>query len=616
MRNIFLISVLLVLAFPATIGAQTLAIHKFAGTVTIDGERPERAIVTAFIEGNDVASAKVVRGRFALSVIQPSGMRFSGKIISFKVDGNPVKSTRRWEEGGSGTVDFSVKTAPALTSTPRPWVKPILTPTPRLRVKPIPTSTPRLKVKPTLEPTNRPWARPGITPKPDPRLTPVKIAPEPTARPALKPLPVPKGNADQERVCFDVKKYHSAPSDEGTIIRTLDRVPVSGGDAVSLTGTTHYDGDSRVLRVFKDDGLWGYLIPQRWKGVPPTRKDGPARVCVISDTTQNNLPDSTPEISPRPPSRTGIDLAVFINSGSDREKVDLVCSGISSRSDESEVRCQVLDPGNAADARARSGPGQWPIIVKNNGGASASDYIVDIVLSSDLIAPVQYAAPLGPVISEDVLIEPGRLDNGPPLGTNSSAVVHVGIGPLPLGIRPGRYGLCAVVDPGNLLLESDEKNNVFCLPVEIYESSNDESGFSGTVLIDGNPATAGTVIASYIKGERIIESDVTDGIYSLIIEQPQEVSFEDEIVEFRLFIPNSTGSESKGILLSQTGIWEAGNIEDIDFEVAQKRGFLINPPIGDIGSSLPWNNIDTNTLSIVGIILTLITAGIPLFKGD
>ena len=124
------------------------------------------------------------------------------------------------------------------------------------------------------------------------------------------------------------------------------------------------------------------------------------------------------------------------------------------------------------------------------------------------------------------------------------------------------------------------------------------------------------MLASYVNGQKISESDVTDGYYSLRIEQPQGESFEGETVEFRLFLPGTTDGQSKGILLSQTSSWEAGNIENIDFEIAQQRGFLINPPIGNIGSDLPWNRIDTNTLSIVGIILTLITAGIPLFRGD
>ena len=601
LRNIIFISVFLALACPAAVSAQAVSIHKFAGTVTVDGRNADGAIVTAFIDGSNVASSKTIRGRYTLSVVQPSRRSFAGKIISFvvvgEVAGNSFKhkneNTVRWKEGGSDTLNFSVKIAPQLT--------------PKRRVKPIVTPQSPLRVKPTITPARKPKIVPKRT---------IKLDPKPTARPTLTPPTKPRGNTEREGICFDVKKYYGAPNDDGTIIRTLDRIPVSSGDAISLTGTTYYDGNSRVLRVFNDDELWGYLIALRWKGTPPLLKDNPARACVFSNATQKHLPDSTPGSSPKSPNKPEIDLAVFINSGTDREKIDLVCSGMSPGKNQSEIRCQVLNPPNTMDVKTRLDPSQWPIIVKNNGATAVSDYIVDIVLSSDLKAPIQYAPPLGPVISEDVLIEPGRLDNGPPLGTNGSAVVHVGIGPLPNGIHPGGYGLCAVVDPGNLILESNEANNVFCLPIEISEFSYYESGFSGTVLVDGNVAIEGAVIASYIMGKKISESEVTDGIYSLIIEQPQEETFEGKTVEFRLVFPSDTGIKSGGMLLNRTGTWEAGNIEEIDFKLAQKRGFLVNPPIGEIGSGIPWNNIDGSLLSIIGIILTLIAAGIPLFKGD
>ena len=247
---------------------------------------------------------------------------------------------------------------------------------------------------------------------------------------------------------------------------------------------------------------------------------------------------------------------------------------------------------------------------------AVSDYIVDIVLSSDLIAPVTYAPPLGSTVSEDILIEPGRLDAGPPLGPKSSAVVHLGIGPLPNWIRTGEYGICAVVDPGNLVLETNETNNVFCLPILIHESSNSESGFSGSVLVDDNPVSEDAIIASYINGHKISESMITDGAYSLLIEQPQNEDFQGKPVEFRLFLPDATGGEPEGILLDQTGAWEAGNIARVDFKLRPKRGIFLNPPIGELGFKNPWNNIDTNLLSAVGILLTLLTAGLTLFKVD
>jgi len=49
----------------------------------------------------------------------------------------------------------------------------------------------------------------------------------------------------------------------------------------------------------------------------------------------------------------------------------------------------------------------------------------------------------------------------------------------------------------------------------------------------------------------------------------------------------------------------------------KKRGFFMNPELGVPGSpGLTWNTIDGNLLSVIGIVLTLVTAAIPLFKSD
>ena len=310
------------------------------------------------------------------------------------------------------------------------------------------------------------------------------------------------------------------------------------------------------------------------------------------------------------------DLTVRIDTGLKREPIKLLCSGMSETSGPNTVLCQASNTQDKGGHSSALSPNQWPIIVGNKGGVIVTDYIVDIVLSSDLAAPVKYAPPLGPNITEDVLIAPGRLDDGPPLGANSSAVIRVGIGPFPDEIRPGKYGLCAVVDPGNLVEEADETNNVFCVPAELSEFSKSEAGFSGTVYLDDTKMVNDATISSYIDGERTGETNVSDGSYSLLISQPLDKDFGGLTIEFWLSVNGDNEDNAQGILLDQTGHWEAGNISEIDFRLKKTRGFLINPPLGEFGSQLSWNNIDANLLSIVGILLTLITAGISLFKSD
>ena len=199
MRNIFLIVFFLALAFPAVISAQTVPTHKFAGTVTIDGISANGATVTALIDGSRVASSKTIQGRYTLSVTQTSRSSFSGKIVSFDVSGNPVKSTAIWKAGGSRELNISVRTAQRVT--------------------------PKPEVRPTLSPTSRP-----------------KTSPE-----------------DEKTWCSDIKEVFGAPDGNGTIIITLERLPVLQGSFISLTGT-NYDGNQTVLREYHYDGFWEYLI--------------------------------------------------------------------------------------------------------------------------------------------------------------------------------------------------------------------------------------------------------------------------------------------------------------------------------------------------------------------
>ena len=255
MRNLFLIAVFFALSFPAAVSAQPVPTHKFAGTVTIDGVSANGATVTAFIDGSRVASSKTIRGRYTLSVEQTSRTSFSGKIISFEVSGNPVESTAIWKAGGSSKLDFSTKTALQLTPTPRPKVKPILVPT----LKP--------KVRPTLTP------------------------------------PRPKAGPEAGKTCFDIKEVFGVSVDNGRdeallALRTLERLPVSQGDVISLTGTTNYDGNQTVLREYYHDGSWEYLIKDRWEGVSRPLKGGPARACSVSTPTPKHVIERTPEASP------------------------------------------------------------------------------------------------------------------------------------------------------------------------------------------------------------------------------------------------------------------------------------------------------------------------------
>jgi hypothetical protein len=100
-----------------------------------------------------------------------------------------------------------------------------------------------------------------------------------------------------------------------------------------------------------------------------------------------------------------------------------------------------------------------------------ASYMVDIFLSTDRNAPSTWAI-YDATWREDVLLRGGRVSRtysvGPGVNVRYGAPSYE-IGPftLPSGIPPGNYFLCAGVDLGNRVAESDERNNVACNPIRI-----------------------------------------------------------------------------------------------------------------------------------------------------
>ncbi|WP_061219278.1 CARDB domain protein [Leptospira weilii] len=93
-------------------------------------------------------------------------------------------------------------------------------------------------------------------------------------------------------------------------------------------------------------------------------------------------------------------------------------------------------------------------------------YIVDLILSKDKVLPEGYA-PYSSDFQEDVLLGGGRISNTPNLVPG--ALVFVGEGPniIPKNVPPGDYFVCARVDVGSKITESDENNNTNCFPISI-----------------------------------------------------------------------------------------------------------------------------------------------------
>ena len=133
--------------------------------------------------------------------------------------------------------------------------------------------------------------------------------------------------------------------------------------------------------------------------------------------------------------------------------------------------------------------GKLEIEVWNQGGSAAlgtvgpdgsvrqSGYMIDLVLSGDESVPLGFALlplPPGEAFAEDGLLQGGRVSRTPDVAAGGSVFLSadppissdIG-GVVPAWIPPGSYFLCARIDPGDAVAESDEGNNVRCIPVGV-----------------------------------------------------------------------------------------------------------------------------------------------------
>lgn len=115
------------------------------------------------------------------------------------------------------------------------------------------------------------------------------------------------------------------------------------------------------------------------------------------------------------------------------------------------------------------------LTAKNVGAAPAAGslgtldpgegYRIDYVLSTDESVPVKFAR-YSPNFSEGVLLRGGRVSRTVDLEPSASKKYPNGAG-IPADVPAGDYFICAVIDPGGEVAESNEENNVSCIPIKI-----------------------------------------------------------------------------------------------------------------------------------------------------
>ena len=149
--------------------------------------------------------------------------------------------------------------------------------------------------------------------------------------------------------------------------------------------------------------------------------------------------------------------------------------------------------------------------VANIGTANSDlDYVqIDIVISTDTIVPSGYAIPSS-TFREDALVLGGRDQAKNGLSAGSSYILPANDSEiLPVDLYPGRFYLCATVDPGNLIAELNESNNTSCIPVDIGKSTGilKELGLKGEIVFSTRHSASDVDIHSVSASHHQLELD-------------------------------------------------------------------------------------------------------------
>ncbi|MFP3942641.1 MAG: CARDB domain-containing protein [Alphaproteobacteria bacterium] len=129
------------------------------------------------------------------------------------------------------------------------------------------------------------------------------------------------------------------------------------------------------------------------------------------------------------------------------------------------VNPATASPGAQLDVKA---------LIRNNGNAvapgtsSGDGYMVDITLGTDTSTPPGYAV-YSPNYSEDVLLKGGRFSNTVDLAPNAMKSYGDTKNQIPTDTPPGKYYVCARVDPGGKVAESNEGNNTRCMRITVRQ---------------------------------------------------------------------------------------------------------------------------------------------------
>ena len=163
-------------------------------------------------------------------------------------------------------------------------------------------------------------------------------------------------------------------------------------------------------------------------------------VAQIPEADPNkDRPNAIGRVRPRPPLRP--DLVVLIRAPRSANAGDEIGRNISIRA---RNRGLAVAPGT--DGRG-------------------DGYMIDVVLSTNALLPEGFANPSANFV-EDMLLRGGRISRTADLAPGAMRGYPVGA-TIPVDTPTGWYFVCARIDPGNKVAESNEHNNTACYPIHI-----------------------------------------------------------------------------------------------------------------------------------------------------
>ncbi|MBN1196432.1 MAG: hypothetical protein JXA62_03410, partial [Candidatus Aminicenantes bacterium] len=144
----------------------------------------------------------------------------------------------------------------------------------------------------------------------------------------------------------------------------------------------------------------------------------------------------------------------------------MVCSTMTVAQNSADLTARISCPGIASAGQELGKTIQ--VTVKNLGQVTAARFAVDLVLSTDTAVPVKYAS-YSANFQEDCLLQGGREHEFNLAGGETRIVTLNGNNRIPADTPPGTYYLAAVIDAGDEVSESNERNNVVLCRLKIGE---------------------------------------------------------------------------------------------------------------------------------------------------